>query len=69
MRKMDCHPFLQDFAGVPEKVLEINGKQVFLRPATEETIWDVEEILRRLADAGDGFAVDEFTKDGLFNRR
>ena len=36
--------------------------------ADEDELWQVEELIRDCAEQGDGFAIDEFTAEGYFNR-
>ena len=49
---------------------EIPFKSGFLKSmlADEEDMWRVEELIRDCAAHGDGFALDDFTDEGYFNR-
>ena len=42
---------------------------IIIRPAVQKELWETEHMWRHLAETGDGFGIDEFTEDGIFNRK
>ena len=39
-----------------------------VRPASREEVWEAEEVWREMADAGEGFGIDEFDENGCHCR-
>ncbi len=67
----DVPAWVQNRIVFPSQTLHLDksDREVIFRSATSEDVWKVEHFTRELASQGDGFALDEFTQEGYFNKK
>ena len=61
---------LNKSAKVWSETLRVKGREasLYVKTPDAEQFTQLEQLIRREAEEGSGFAIDEFTEDGFFNR-